>query len=300
MFEMLKLNFLRWLIRVVVQFKWRGKLATDLTISNETVPVEGGRIGVRIYTPRRQGPQEGLFPILHFFHGGGWVGFDLDTHDGLCRDLCVQSGRLVVAFDYRLAPENPFPIPVMDCLATLDWTKANAARLSGDIERLAICGDSAGGNLAAVVAQQARSRHPGLVKGQVLIYPVTDHGAHAKWPSYESHGGPKFALSHPKLIELWALYLRNSPLWTKDMKTHDLATPLHVRDLSGLPQTLLVLAEDDLLRDEGVEYGRRLEQAGTPVQIKRYPGQQHGFVGTQPTAAHKQAVGDIAQWLQAR
>ena len=295
MLESIKLNVLRWLIRVTIRRGWRGKFATDLDVSNETMAVQGGRIALRVYKPRGSGP----FPVLHFFHGGGWVGFDLDTHDALCRDLCVHSGQLVVSVDYRLAPENPFPIPVQDCLASLQWIRDNAARLGGDPQRITLCGDSAGGNLAAVCAQQARVLYPGLIKGQVLIYPVTDHGAYAQWPSYKTHGGPKSGLPHVKMIELWEMYLRNSPLWTAEMRTHDLATPLHVADLSALPPSLFVLAEDDLLVDEGAAYAQRLQQAGVAVQVKRYPGQVHGFVGTKPSPAHRQAVADIAQWLRA-
>ncbi|WP_428310065.1 alpha/beta hydrolase [Hydrocarboniphaga sp.] len=294
MFELLKLNFLRWLIRVTVRYAWRGKFATDVDVSDETMPVDGGRIRLRIYKPRGKGP----FPVLLFFHGGGWVGFDLDTHDALCRDLCVQAGHLVVSVEYRLAPEHPFPIPVQDCLASLQWMRDNVARLGGDPARITLCGDSAGGNLAAVAAQQARALQPGMIKGQVLIYPVTDHGAFGQWPSYREHGGPKSGLPHVKMVELWDLYLRGSPLWTKGMRSHDLATPLHVADLSALPRSLFVLAEDDLLRDEGLAYAERLQQAGVEVQVKRYPGQVHGFVGTRPTAAHREAVADIAGWLR--
>jgi acetyl esterase len=293
-FESIKLNFLRRMIRVMMRFVWRGKIATDIAVNNETMAVQGGRIGVRIYTPRGTGP----FPVVHFFHGGGWVGCDLETHDPLCRDLCSQSGQLVVAFDYRLAPENPFPIPINDCLESLEWMRVNAARLGGDVERITLCGDSAGGNLAAVAAQQARTRHPGMIKAQVLIYPVTDHCAYAQWPSYKTQGGPKTALPHPQMTSLWEMYLRDSPLWIAGSQTHDLATPLHVADLASLPRSLTLLAENDLLCDEGAAYAERMRQAGNDVQVKRYPGQQHGFVG-RPTAAHREAVADIAAWLRA-
>ncbi len=293
MLDLLKLKIFRPLARVLVSFKWRGQRASDLTVSNETMPVDGGSIGLRIYTPRGKGP----FPVLHYFHGGGWVGCDLETHDPLCRDLCVQSGHLVVSFDYRLAPEYPFPIPIQDCLASLAWMKANAARLSGDPDRIFLGGDSAGGNLAAVAAQQARKLHPGLIKGQVLIYPVTDHCS-AQWPSYRTHGGKGFTLTHADVTQLWSFYVSNSPLWQPGTRSHDLATPLHVEDLAGLPRSLLVIAEEDLLRDEGVEYARRMAQAGTDVEVKRYPQQQHGFVGMEPSVAHRQAVADIAGWLK--
>lgn len=293
MLESLKIWLLRNVGSAMVRRNWRRKLASDLVVSNEKMPVDGGSVGVRIYRPLGDGP----FPLLHFFHGGGWVGGDLDTHDGFCRDLCVQSRHLVVAFDYRLAPEHPFPTPVHDCLASLAWIQHHGARLGGDVDRIVLCGDSAGGNLAAVAAQQARISHPGLIKGQVLIYPVTDH-YEAPWPSYKTHGGRKYKLTYVAMRELWDFYLKNSPLWIPGAKSHDLATPLHVENLRNLPPALILIAEEDLLRDEAAEYGRRLKLAGNRIHIKRYPNQQHGFVGLEPTAAHKEAVADIADWLK--
>jgi acetyl esterase len=285
----LKIALLRGLTPLVIRWYWRGAKATDLSVRNETMMVSGGAIGVRIYTPRGAGP----FPVLHFFHGGGWVLGDLETHDALCRDLCVQGGRMVVAVDYRLAPEYPFPIPVDDCLASLAWIKENAARLGGNADSIVLCGDSSGGNLAAVAAQQARQLHPGMIKGQVLIYPVTDHCSHPRWNCYREQGNKQLK----SMTELWELYLRNSPLWGAGMKTHDLATPLRVADLKGLPRTLVVIAEEDLLRDEAAEYAKRLEEAGVSAQVRRYTGQQHGFVGLKPSVAYKQAINDIVAWL---
>ena len=287
--DKLKIALGRGLAPLVIRWYWRGAKATDLLVRNEMMMVSGGAIGVRIYIPRGAGP----FPVLHLFHGGGWVFGDLETHDALCRDLCVQGGHLVVAINYRLAPEHPFPIPVEDCLASLAWIKENAARLGGDADSIVLCGDSSGGNLAAVAAQQARQLFPGMIKGQVLIYPVTDHYSHARWNYYRTHGTEQFR----SITELWELYLRNSPLWRAGMTTHELATPLHVADLKGLPRTLMVIAEEDLLRDEAAEYATRLEEAGVSVRVRRYVGQRHGFVGLKPSAAYKQAVADIVDWL---
>jgi len=293
--ERLQIVLARRLTPLVIGWYWRGAKATNLSVRNEMMRVKGGAIGLRIYTPSGAGP----FPVLHFFHGGGWVFGDLETHDPLCRDLCVQARRLVVAVDYRLAPEHPFPIPVQDCLASLAWIKENAARLGGDADSIVLCGDSSGGNLAAVAAQQARQLFPGMIKGQVLIYPVTDHSAHARWNSYLTHGGKPFGLTLESMTSLWDLYLRDSPLWRDGMTNHELATPLHVPDLSGLPRTLVVIAEEDLLRDEAAEYARRLADAGVPAQVRRYAGQEHGFVGLKPSAAYKQALADIVDWLNA-
>ena len=128
-----RLRFAMWrlLVPAVLGWKWRGAKAKNLSVRDETMPVKGGAIRLRIYTPQGAGP----FPVLHFFHGGGWVFGDLDTHDAVCRDLCVSSRRLVVAFDYRLAPEYPFPTPIEDCLESLAWMKANAVRLGGDVQK---------------------------------------------------------------------------------------------------------------------------------------------------------------------
>lgn len=292
MIERIRLRILRWLVRVVVAHKWRGKRATNLKVSEQRIAVDGGDIAIRSFCPEGAGP----FPVILYFHGGGWVGFDLDTHDPMCRDLCARSGHLVLSVEYRLAPEHPFPVGVRDCLAALDWARANVGAQGGDAQRLLLAGDSAGGNLATVVALQARTRHPGTVKGQVLIYPVTDH-ASADWPSYKSCSGRGYPLSYDGLKDLWELYLRNSPEWKPGQTSHELATPYRVPDLGGLPRTLLLIADDDLLRDEGVAYAERLSQAGVAVTTKRYPGQKHGFVGLEPTPAHRQAMEDIAAWL---
>jgi acetyl esterase len=287
--EKLKIAMGRRLAPLLIRWYWRGAKATDLSVRNEMMVVSGGAIGVRIYRPRGAGP----FPVLQFFHGGGWVFGDLETHDALCRDLCVQGGHLVVAVDYRLAPEHPFPTAVEDCLASLAWIKENAVRLGGNAESIVLCGDSSGGNLAAVAAQQARGLFPGMIKGQALIYPVTAHCADARWDFHRTQDNKQFR----SMTELWDLYLRNSPLWRAGMTAHELATPLHYSDLGGLPRTLVVIAEEDLLREEAAEYARRLEEVGVSAQVLRYAGQQHGFVGLRPSVAYKQAVADIVTWL---
>src|ERR1700761_161752 len=189
--ERMRLAFWRNLAAPLIRWNWRGAKATNLLIRDATMPVKDGSIRLRIYTPQGAGP----FPMLQFFHGGGWVFGDTDTHDAVCRDLCVQGRRIVVAVDYRLAPEYPFPIPVEDCLASVAWIQENGARLGAEPGSVVLCGDSAGGNLAAVIAQQARQLFPGFIKGQVLIYPVTDHCAHASWSSYQTHGGKQFGLT---------------------------------------------------------------------------------------------------------
>lgn len=294
MLEKFKLAFLRWMVRVAVRYKWRGKVVTDVTVDALEIACGATHVPARRYTP----PQaQGALPVLLFFHGGGWVGFDLDTHDPLCRDLCARSGYLVISVDYRLAPEHPFPAGVQDCLGALEWLVQNAATLGADAERIAVGGDSAGGNLAAVVALQARERFSGVVKGQVLIYPVTDY-ASADWPSYLSCSGKGYPLSHAGLKDLWRMYTSNSLEWPPGRTQHELATPYRVENLTGLPPALVLIAEDDLLRDEGLAYAQRMKDAGVPVSVKTFPGQKHGFVGLEPTPEHAAAAADIAAWLR--
>ncbi|SFF65580.1 acetyl esterase [Fontimonas thermophila] len=295
MVERLRLAWFRWGLRTAIGLLWWGRKTRGLSVSDERVAVAGGRIRLRVYCPQGEAP----FPVILYFHGGGWIAGDLDTHDAVCRDLCAHARHLVVAVDYRRAPEHPFPIPIEDCLFSLQWVKEHAARLGGDPGHLTLCGDSAGGNLAAVVAQQARQTHPGLIKGQILVYPVTDHCRHAHWPSYAAYGGRGYSLPLKGMMEMWDLYLRGSPLWTPGMRRHDLATPLHTCDLTGLSRTLLILAEQDLLHDEGAEYARLLRQSGVAVEVREYPGTQHGFFGFKPSPAYRQAIGDVAAWVRA-
>lgn len=294
MLETLKIHVLRRLIVPVIKLRWLGKSAQNLTTRMTTIPVDGGEIPARIYTPQGQGP----FPVILFMHGGGWAGCNIETHDPICRDLCAASAHVIVSIDYRLAPEFPFPIPPKDCIAALSWIRHQGTMLNADMNRLTICGDSAGGNLAAVLAIHARDNFPGLVKGQILIYPATDH-AGANQPSYTEFG-EGYSLTTKEFRWLWQLYLRNSPLLKPGETKHDLATPLHVKDLSKLPPAFVITAELDLLRDEGLEYANRLKDEGNDAIHKRYSGQQHGYVGGKPSAAHTETIGDITRWLKSK
>ena len=292
---MLKLKLLRWLAPFLIRHKWRGKLPQGVDTQPLEIVSGDTRVPARLFRP--QGVQ-GPLPVMLFFHGGGWVGLNLDTHDPLCRDLCSRSGHMIVSVDYRLAPEHPFPAGVNDCLGALDWLVANAARIGADPARITVGGDSAGGNLAAVIAQQARSRQPGVVRGQVLVYPATDHHS-GDWPSYQRYGVKPYPLTRESMVELWEWYTSKSPLWPRGTTSHELATPNRVPDLGGLPPAFVVLAEEDLLCDEGAAYAQRMQQAGIPVRMKTYPGQKHGFFGTEPSAANDEAMNDVQAWLRA-
>lgn len=236
-------------------------------VENRTIPGPAGEIPVRIYTPEGSGP----FPVLVFFHGGGWVICTLDTHDGQCRSLTNGAGCVVVSVDYRLAPEHKFPAAPEDCYAATKWVAEHAAEINGDASRLAIGGDSAGGNLTAVVAQMARDRGGPRLVFQLMIYPATDFTAQTASMRENSKG---YELSEDDMNWFSGHYLNS-----KEDKFNPLASPARAKDLSNLPPALIITAEYDPLRDEGEEYGRLLQAAGVPTKISRYDGMIHGFFG---------------------
>ena len=235
-------------------------------VENRTIPGPGGELPVRIYTPDAEGPH----PLLLFYHGGGFVLCDLDSHDALARQLCNRAGAVVVSVDYRLAPEAKFPAAPEDCYAATCWAVEHAAALGADASRLAVAGDSAGGNLAAVVSQMARQRGGPSIAHQFLIYPVTDSACDT--PSYaENREG--FFLSEDMMKWFWHHYLEEAAHGADPM-----ASPLRAEDLAGLPSATVVTAELDPLRDEGEAYAQRLSAAGVPTECVRYDGVIHGFV----------------------
>ena len=234
-------------------------------VEDRRIPGPDGEIPVRIYTPETKGPA----PVLVYFHGGGWVIGTFETHDGVCRHLAKQSGAVVVSVDYRLAPEHKFPAAAEDCYAATLWVAENGRSIGADPRRLAVGGDSAGGNLAAVVSLMARDRGKPKIGFQLLIYPVTDHGYDT--PSYlENAEG--YLLTRESMRWFWNHYLTGE----RDA-ANSYASPLRAKDLSGLPPAMVVTAEFDPLRDEGEAYAERLRQAGVPVKMKRYEGLIHGF-----------------------
>jgi acetyl esterase len=230
--------------------------------------IEGDvRLRARHYATGEPG---GPHPLLVFFHGGGFVFGDLDTHDGTCRLLCRHAGVHVLAVEYRLAPEDPFPAAVEDALAALCWAFANASRLGADPHRIGVGGDSAGGNLAAVVSQLA-SRDGGPAPAlQLLIYPAVDaRGRHRSRQLF----GEGFSLTTADIDWFEAQYLGADRAKGKDPRV----SPLLAKDFSGLPPALVVTAGFDPLRDEGEEYVRRLRAAGTPATLRRFSCLIHGF-----------------------
>jgi acetyl esterase len=234
-----------------------------------TAPGPGGAIPLRLY--RGDGLSKGgRHPALIYFHGGGWVIGDLDSHDQACRALANATPCVVVSVDYRLAPEHKFPAAAEDAIAATQWVAANAAKLGIDDKRLAVGGDSAGGNLAAVVAIDARDRGSPRIGLQFLVYPASDMGM--DWPSAEKHAH-QLPLTRAAMDWFIAHYMRND-----GDKADWRASPLRARNLKGLAPALIVTAGFDPLCDQGEAYARALRAAGVSVAYEPAAGQIHGFL----------------------
>src|ERR1039457_6637495 len=231
-----------------------------------SIPHPDRAIPIRIYTPAGDGP----FPCLVYFHGGGWVVCDLDTHDVVCRAIARRAGAVVVAVDYRLSPEYKFPAAVEDCYAATEWVAANAARLAVDPRRIAVGGDSAGGNLSAVMCLKSRDEDGPALALQVLVYPVTNL-ASLDTPSYREFAEGCY-LTRAEMEWFRGHYLAR----TEDAQ-NPYASPLLAPDLRGLPPALVITAECDTLRDEGEANAKRLAEAGVEVTCTRYAGMIHPF-----------------------
>ncbi len=256
-------------------------------VAGVTIPGPGGDIPARLYRPASQTP----LPLVVYYHGGGWVIGSLDSHDGVCRTLANAAGCAVLAIDYRLAPEHKFPAAVDDCYAATAWAVANAAALGADPTRVAIGGDSAGGNLAAVVAQLARDRTGPRLRFQLLVYPATDVSYDT--PSYRDNATGYF-LEREDMRWFYDHYLRSDA-----DRSDPRASPLRATDLRGLPPALVITAEFDPLRDEGEAYAAQLREAGVPVTLTRYDGMIHGFFGMGPLLDQgKRAVAEAAAGLR--
>lgn len=231
--------------------------------------VTGGLVPMRLYRGATTASGE-LLPALVYFHGGGWVIGNLDTHDSLCRDLANAAQCVVVSVDYRLAPEHKFPAAVEDCFAATSWVAARGTALGIDGQRLAVGGDSAGGNLAAVVSLLARDHGAPRLRYQVLLYPAVDCGmTHASHQQFADG----YLLTRPTMRWFYDHYLRGSA----DIADWR-ASPLRAPDLSGAAPAYVLTAGNDVLRDEGEAYARRLQQHDVPVRLQRFPDQIHGFL----------------------
>ena len=236
------------------------------SVEERHIPGPAGDIPIRIYTPQGQGP----FPALIYYHGGGWVVGNLDVVDVPCRQLANRTGCVVISVDYRLAPEHPFPAPAEDAYAAVEWVAANGDEIDVDSSKIAVSGDSAGGNLAAVVCLMAKDKGGPKISYQILFYPVTEHSYETK--SYQENADGYF-LTKDSMVWFWNHYLQQE----EDGK-NPYASPLLAEDVSGLPPALVVTAEYDPLRDEGEAYAKKLLDAGVGVTLKRYEGLIHGFI----------------------
>ena len=253
------------------------------------IPGPAGDIAVRIYTPK----SGGVRPLIVFFHGGGWVLCDLDSHDSVCRDLCADAEAVVVSVDYRLAPEHKFPAAPDDCVAATRWAAAHAKEIGADGSRIVVAGDSAGGNLAAAVALRLRDEGGPPLAGQLLIYPVTDSPYNDKPSLLEN--ADAFGLTRRAMHWFWDHYV------TESHRDHPHAAPLLAKDLRGLPPALVIAAECDPLRDEAAQYADRLRAAGVPTVYTLYGGMIHGFYSFGAAFEQTQyAQGQVTAWLRTR
>ncbi|HEX6447084.1 MAG TPA: alpha/beta hydrolase [Streptosporangiales bacterium] len=265
-----------------------GAVEAVAAVEDTEIPGPAGPVPVRTYLPHGTGP----FPTLVYFFGGGWTLGSLETSDGVCRALTNAAGCRTVAVGYRLAPEHRFPAAVEDCYAAVRWLAYHGDGHGAGTSRLAVAGDSAGGNLAAVTALLTRDRGGPPLSAQVLVYPNTDQTYDPPGPP----GGHELPFN-----ERSVRWYRDNYLVDEDDAANPLASPLLAPDLSGLPPALVVTAEYDPLRTEGARYATRLREAGVDVEHVDYPGMIHGFLTMLGELdASRQAVSMIAAYVRAR
>jgi acetyl esterase len=275
-------------VRALTQTPRAGDVEPVESVRDLAIPGPAGPIPVRVYTPgaASAGPRPGLV----YFHGGGFVICDLDSHDAVCRSLANAAGCVIVSVDYRLAPDHRFPAAPEDCYAATRHVAERAAEFGVDADRLAVGGDSAGGNLAAVVALMARDRGGPDLRFQLLVYPMAGRDFEAE--SFRANG-EGYLLTGGMLRWFWDLYLRD-----ESDAANPWAVPLGAPDLSGLPAALVITAEYDPLRDDGEAYAARLQEAGVAVSLTRYDGMIHGFWSMGETIARsREAIREAAAAL---
>ena len=257
------------------------------SVVDRTVAVAGGEIGVRNYTPEGTGP----FPCLVYFHGGGWVAGDLNTMDRPCRTFANGAGCVVVSVDYRCAPEHKFPTAADDSFAATRWVADNAAELGIDPARIAVGGDSAGGNLSAVVSQMARDNGGPAIAFQLIIYPVINHAFDT--PSYRELADG-YGLTLPMMEWFWQQYLADPADGAQPY-----ASPIRADSLAGLPPAAVYVAGYDPLRDEGIAYADALRAAGGTVDARCFDGMVHGYLQMGAVSAGaREAVADTVAALR--
>jgi acetyl esterase len=254
-------------------------------VENRVIAGPAGDLPLRLYTPEGAGP----FPILMFFQKS-WCAGNLDTHELMCRSLCRGADCLVLTVDYRLAPEDPFPAALEDCYAATCWVAAHAAEIQGDPSRIAVGGESGGGNFAAAVALMSRDRGGPALVFQLLICPAADFRVTtSSWKDYDGYMIPREEF----------LIVRDFYVPNKEEQVHPYAAPSLAPDLHGLPAALVITAECDPMRDGGEDYGQRLLQAGVPATVSRYDGMVHGFMHMRTlTPQANQALAEVITALR--
>lgn len=288
-FQRLKVTFFRWFFRRLHRRAWAGQGREGIASAECPIHTDRGAIPARLYG-------DSAHRLIIYFHGGGWAVGDLDTHDAFCRHLAAETAAQVLSVDYRLAPEHPFPAGIEDCLAATRWVLARRDELACPEAAIFLAGDSAGGNLAAVVAQQLAPESPGAIAGQVLIYPAT-RDYQPPTDSYIRYGHGQ-NLTKSMMEWFWGIYLQGSGLNRDGRFRHSLATPLYASVPETLPPALLITAEFDPLSDEGADYARRLQASGIPCEYRHYSGVQHGFACSEgPTREHREALRAIVAWM---
>ncbi|WP_419870941.1 alpha/beta hydrolase [Chryseobacterium sp. CT-SW4] len=248
---------------------------SDIEESERTITQDGQTVKIHIVKPK--GAKKDL-PVFMFFHGGGWILGDYPTHKRLVRDLVVNSGAVAVFPDYTPSPEAQFPVAVNQAYAATKWVAENGKQIGVDGTRLAVVGNSVGGNMAAVVALMAKDKNGPKLKQQILLWPVTD--ADFSRPSYTKYAEGRF-LTTPLMKWMWNNYLPDTA-----QRKNKYASPLEASldELKGLPPALVQIAENDILHDEGLAYGRKLDEAGVPTTIQEYKGFIHDYGMLNPLA----------------
>lgn len=280
--------------------RWRAAGVRDHDVGSThdlEVDLGGSPTRLRVYSPLPGSgrPDDGL-PVVVYFHGGGWVLGDLDTHDGICRAICHVAEALVIAVEYRLAPEHPYPEPLLDCERAILWSHANTAAMGGDPSAIFVAGDSAGANLAAVCVLRMRDREDVRIEGQILIYPAVDDplAGHASMEEFKV--GHAYGQNYDLLCRMMKCYAANRiPL------SHPDFAPNRAASLKGAPPALILTAEYDMLRDEGEAYGEKLQAEGVDAAVQRVLGVNHGFMHlTNYLPATDAAFISIGRWIRDR
>jgi len=267
---------------------WAATSAELARIDDLEVPGPSGSIPIRVYVPNGDAP----LPVVVFFHGGGFFVGSIETHDAVCRELAARAGWIVVSVEYRLAPEHPFPAAIDDCFAVLQWCASEAKSFGGDPTRLAVAGDSAGGNLAAAAALRARDEGGPPLALQALVYPTTDAACDTE---SMARNGSGYFLTADAMLMSWGLYAPDA-----DARANPYACPMRAADVAGVAPAVVITAEYDPLVDEGEAYAKRLADAGVAVELTRYDGMIHGFVQMLAlTPRASEAIDQVAAALRA-